>query len=285
MIGMGSSRGLGLGTVAAVLAFVGLSACSSTTGSGTTAACTPGQQSGCACPGGATGIQTCNQDGRSFGPCLGCGGSSTGGDSGVGSDTPTAAYCAEHCDDFRCQSVVTCVDEAPSTWTGPVALALTSGTLPPCDATFQTKLFEGGNEPKADPTVCGTRTCGPGNAGSNVCNIGAASPNTIPPAGWTNRAIGCRANAASGGNCGAGKVCSPRPSTLFRQSLCITNLSGDVPCPSGPYSQRYVIGQSINDTRACGTPTCNSYPVCSAVPNPPTGTLTATSLVTVCCTS
>jgi len=41
-----------------------------TTGSGN---CTPGQQSACACPGSsASGAQTCNSDGHSFGPC-GCG--------------------------------------------------------------------------------------------------------------------------------------------------------------------------------------------------------------------
>jgi hypothetical protein len=55
-----------------------------TTGNGADAttgsnSCVPGQQSACACPGlSIEGAQTCNADGRSFGPCTGCGGNVDG---------------------------------------------------------------------------------------------------------------------------------------------------------------------------------------------------------------
>lgn len=277
------------GVVATLVLLLGIPSCSSSESAATS--CTPGQQSSCACPGGTTGIQTCNQDGKGLGPCLNCGGSGGnpegGGSPEGGTEPPTATYCVEHCDDSRCNAVVTCIGESPSGWTGPVALALTPGTLPPCDATFATKLFEGGDQPKADPTTCSTLTCGPPNAppAPQVCMSGGTTPTTIPPASWTNKALGCRANPPSNGNCGTGKVCSGRPSSVFRQSLCIANLTGDVPCPDGPYTERHVLGQSFNDTRSCDPPTCGSPPVCTSVPNPPKGSVSAASLVTVCCTS
>ena len=281
-----------IGVVASLVLVLGIPSCSSSESAATS--CTPGQQSACACPGGGSGIQTCQPDGRGVGPCLNCGGEvASGNDAGAGGTQDaalpeaTAAYCADHCDDFRCQSLVTCIGESPAGWTGPVALALTPGTLPPCDATFATKLFEGGDEPKADPTTCSTIMCGPPNAppAPQVCMNGGTTPTTIPPASWTNKALGCRANPPSNGNCGTGKVCSARPSTVFRQSLCIANLTGDVPCPDGPYTERHVLGQSFNDTRSCDPPTCGSPPVCTSVPNPPKGSVSAASLVTVCCAS
>lgn len=38
-------------------------------GDGGAGSCVPGQQVACACPGGGDGIQVCNPDGSSFGPC------------------------------------------------------------------------------------------------------------------------------------------------------------------------------------------------------------------------
>lgn len=280
-----------IGVLAAMTIVLAIVSCSSSESSD--ASCTPGQQSSCACPGGTAGIQTCNQDGKGLGPCVNCGGE-VGSDAG-GGGTPdaalpeaTASFCAEHCDDSRCQTLVTCVGEVPVGWTGPTALSLTPGTLPPCDATFATKLFEGGDTPKADPSTCGTISCiqnaDPG-GGSPTCVIGTPTAATIPPPSWTNKALGCRASPPSNGNCGVGKVCSPRPGTLFNQSLCIANLTGDVACPSGAYSERHVLGQSIGDTRSCDTPSCGPSYICAQTPNPntPKGSLSAASLVTVCC--
>lgn len=41
--------------------------------------CVAGQQVVCSCPGGVQGVQVCESDGKSFGPCTGCG---TGGAAG-----------------------------------------------------------------------------------------------------------------------------------------------------------------------------------------------------------
>lgn len=279
-----------IGVFAALAIVFAIASCSSSESAGTS--CTPGQQSSCACPGGTTGIQTCNQDGKGLGPCLNCGGEVVAGNDAGGGGTAlpeaTASFCAEHCDDSRCNALVACVGEVPVGWTGPVALALTPGTLPPCDATFATKLFEGGDTPTADPTTCGTIGCisnaEPG--GGSSCVVGTPTAATIPPASWTNKALGCRASPPANGNCGSGKVCSPRPGTLFGQSLCIANLTGDVACPSGAYSERHVLGQSMSDTRSCDTPSCGPSYICAQTPNPntPKGSLSAASLVTVCCT-
>lgn len=284
----GTTWAKSIGVIVTLATVLAIASCSSSESAAT--ACTPGQQSSCACPGGTTGIQTCNQDGMGLGPCLSCGGAvATGNDAGGGGadaalPEATASYCAEHCDDSRCQTLVACVGEVPVGWTGPTALSLTPGTLPPCDATFGTKLFEGGDTPTANPTTCGTIPCiqnADPNGGPPTCVSGTPTAATIPPPRWTNKALGCRANPPPNGNCGAGKVCSPRPSTVFSQSLCIANLTGDVPCPSGTYSERHVIGQTINDTRVCAAPTCAIG--CQFTAGPPTGSLTAASLVTVCC--
>jgi len=52
--------------------------------------CTPGEQSSCACPGGADGVQVCSSDGTSFGTCD-CGGTNTCGNG--------ALDLGEECDD------------------------------------------------------------------------------------------------------------------------------------------------------------------------------------------
>lgn len=46
--------------------------------------CIPGQQSACACVGGAMGAQTCRADGSGFDPCLGCGETGSSGSASTG---------------------------------------------------------------------------------------------------------------------------------------------------------------------------------------------------------
>jgi hypothetical protein len=46
--------------------------------------CTPGDQKACACPGAGQGAQVCNNDGKSWGTCFGCGGSAGAGTGGYG---------------------------------------------------------------------------------------------------------------------------------------------------------------------------------------------------------
>ena len=58
---------------AAVAVLVVAAACSSKTATTSSAGqCTPGQQIACACPGGTSGAQTCNTDGKAYGTCFGC---------------------------------------------------------------------------------------------------------------------------------------------------------------------------------------------------------------------
>jgi hypothetical protein len=76
---------LGLGAVSIAN---GCSGSQNTNGTGGTAACTPGVQIACACPGGAQGAQVCLSDGSGYGTCDGCAdasvGSSSGKDASVG---------------------------------------------------------------------------------------------------------------------------------------------------------------------------------------------------------
>ncbi len=71
------------------------------------AACVPGQQVGCACPGGASGVQQCSPDGASFGPCS-CGDATGDGsatvadteiDSASGDGTTTGSTCGNGVED------------------------------------------------------------------------------------------------------------------------------------------------------------------------------------------
>lgn len=58
-----------------------IAACSSDDDAGP---CTPGKSVSCACKNGSQGTQACAADGKSFGPCTGCGTSGSGGSSGAG---------------------------------------------------------------------------------------------------------------------------------------------------------------------------------------------------------
>jgi hypothetical protein len=63
-------RGLSLAALLAALA-----GCSTQTATPdiATSSCVPGRQATCACAGGATGYQVCNETGTAYGPCLSCG--------------------------------------------------------------------------------------------------------------------------------------------------------------------------------------------------------------------
>lgn len=53
------------------------------------AACAPGQQVSCACPGGVEGVQLCAADGSGFGVCMGCDEASSSGASTLDDDDST----------------------------------------------------------------------------------------------------------------------------------------------------------------------------------------------------
>lgn len=71
-------------------------------GDGSGGSCVPGQQVGCACPGGPDGVQVCAPDGSFFGACM-CG-DPTGGEEtdGMGSDTEIDSDSASGTGDGLC---------------------------------------------------------------------------------------------------------------------------------------------------------------------------------------
>lgn len=79
--GVGEGGGAGAGGTGS-----SSSSSSSASGGGQSAACVPGQQTACACPGGAQGVQVCNDAGSGYGGCASC--SDAGGTSGgtIGDD-------------------------------------------------------------------------------------------------------------------------------------------------------------------------------------------------------
>jgi len=93
--------------VAVVLALVGsVVAASACSGDGS-AECVPGRQEQCACPGGADGVQTCADDGQSFGTCD-CGGTGAGSGAGGGSGGAGGGTTCDCADGFFCNGEESC---------------------------------------------------------------------------------------------------------------------------------------------------------------------------------
>jgi hypothetical protein len=57
------------------------------------------------------------------------------------------------------------------------------------------------------------------------------------------------------GGCSPGNVCAPQ--APFSGPFCIVK-QGDVPCPSGPYTDRRVYFTAVDDTRKCSDCSCGS---------------------------
>ncbi len=57
--------------------------------------------------------------------------------------------------------------------------------------------------------------------------------------------------------CGTDRVCAPRPGAPFAESLCI-HRPGDVACPAGDYTERFLRYNSYEDTRGCSACSCGS---------------------------
>ncbi|MBI4701862.1 MAG: hypothetical protein HY744_12040 [Deltaproteobacteria bacterium] len=83
---------------------------------------------------------------------------------------------------------------------------------------------------------------------------------TAAPATFANQALLCT-GASTGAGCGS-NVCAPKPGQSY--ATCV-HKSGDVACPGSPYTVKYVIYESVSDTRACTACTC-AAPVGAACP-------------------
>lgn len=89
------------------------------------------------------------------------------------------------------------------------------------------------------------------------CAPGGGTP-TLPPTSWTTRARGC--GEPSGGSkaagCGA-NTCMPPAGGAFNRGACVYQ-QGDVACPSGSFSSKFVYSQGVDDQRGCSSCSCGS---------------------------
>jgi len=96
-------------------------------------------------------------------------------------------------------------------------------------------------------TPTGTPSCAP-----------AAQTPTIDPVAWADNARACHAPSSDKG-CEEGFLCAPKAAHPFAANLCIVRLGeGDVSCPEGPYSEKYVFYRDADDTRSCTECQCGA---------------------------
>jgi len=86
-----------------------------------------------------------------------------------------------------------------------------------------------------------------------ACTAAGGVP-TLPPVTWSEQARIC-SGAVLGGGCGTGEVCAPRPTDPFEAAHCIVR-TGNVNCPTGPYSVKTLVYTGIDDTRDCSSCSC-----------------------------
>jgi hypothetical protein len=77
---------------------------------------------------------------------------------------------------------------------------------------------------------------------------------TIPKPSWMTTGIGCQPQGPIV-SCGQNEVCARGPTATF--NLCVYQ-SGDVACPPGPYANKQVFFQHVDDTRSCSNCACGS---------------------------
>lgn len=86
----------------------------------------------------------------------------------------------------------------------------------------------------------------------------------FPPAVWDATIHSCKLSAP-GPSCGGGeRQCTPLPPEGFSAEVCVYQ-QGDLACPAGDYSTKYMFYTDVEDTRDCSNCTCGQ-PVanCSA---------------------
>ena len=91
--------------------------------------------------------------------------------------------------------------------------------------------------------------------GGSCTAMDVGSPN-IPAITWSTGARSCGDGPTGGGGCGSSK-CMPVPQAPFASGLCIFQ-AGDLPCPIGPYSNKFRYFRDANDTRACSACSCGA---------------------------
>ncbi len=97
---------------------------------------------------------------------------------------------------------------------------------------------------------------------------GSCTPTTmesVTPASWVSRTTACGGAVPSDGACDPGQSCVAEPGDGFESRLCVWQ-PGDLECPDGAYSDRFVRSGDFEDMRACQDCTCGN----------PTGSCTGT---------
>jgi len=125
-------------------------------------------------------------------------------------------------------------------------------TLPP-DQCANYNLDPGGTNPS--PPISATSVAPPTTGGS--CAPGGGTP-TLPPTSWTTRVRGC--GEPSGGfaatGCGSNS-CLPPANGAFNRGVCVYQ-QGDVACPAGSFSSKFVYNQGVDDQRGCSSCSCGT---------------------------
>lgn len=91
-----------------------------------------------------------------------------------------------------------------------------------------------------------------------TCTPSQATP-SFPATSWGTDVLGCAAPPSSGGGCGTGGQCYPKPQAPFGSKLCVWRTGGPpaAGCPADypNLSQQYY--QTTDDTRSCSACSCN----------------------------
>lgn len=95
---------------------------------------------------------------------------------------------------------------------------------------------------------------------SGSCSPVAAPPVLADPS-WQDALIVCEGTVLREG-CVKGETCVPTPRGT--QRICIAR-EGEQACPSGPYTDRSVLGRAFNDTRDCEACSCGDGSCVGAV--------------------
>lgn len=76
----------------------------------------------------------------------------------------------------------------------------------------------------------------------------------LDPAVFLTRHLACGGSFPAMG-CAEGELCAPPPTDPLAPRWCVWQ-AGDVACPEGPYGERTLLHQGIDDTRGCEPCTC-----------------------------
>jgi len=87
-----------------------------------------------------------------------------------------------------------------------------------------------------------------------ACTAGGGSA-TLPALPWGSTARACAPPALPQSDCPSGSLCSPVPPVPFGAKMCVSR-TGNMACPSGPYSSQTSAYSGATDTRGCAACGC-----------------------------